>query len=171
MNRRLALIIVACMIGALLLMAAGPIPEKPLKEFTGTISCDVTKQATHDAKEKVHDTSKGEKQACVISTDQAAATGKMALKEDWADFNTKQKGAGYETQKFRLTTADGTWEGLLTTRVDNKGIKGVNGVGHGETGPYVGQKIYFRVAGDGTIYGWITQHGKDSLHADKHPGW
>lgn len=171
MNRRLALVIVACMIAVMLLVAAGPVPEKPLEEFTGSISCDVTKQATHDVKDKVHDTSKGERQTCVVSTNNAAATGVMTLKEEWGDFNTAQKGAGKEIQRFRMTTADGTWVGNLTTRVNNKAVKGVNGMGHGETGPYVGQKIYFRVADDGTIYGWITQHGADSLHADNHPGW
>ena len=170
MNRRLALVVVACMIGALLLMAAGPVPEKPIHEFTGTVSCDVVKEGTSDTRDKAHETNWGQKQVCVIKSDHNLAAGKMTLKNEWSEFNKNQQGAGYGVQHFTLKTADGTWEGLQTTRMNNKGVKAVNGVGHGQVAPYVGLKIYYRVSEDGNVHFWVTEHGKDSLHSADHPG-
>ena len=157
MNRKLALVLVACMVGALLLTAAGPIPENPLHDFSGTVSCNVTKEGTSDLKEKTHDTNWGQTQVCVLASEHDMAAGKLELENLWSEFNKKQKGAGYGVQKFRLTTADGTWEGYQITRVNNKGVQAVNGWGHGETGPYVGQKIWYRVGADGVIHGWCSE--------------
>jgi len=161
MNRKLAFVLVACMVGVLLLTAAGPIPEKPMHTFTGTVSCNVTKEGTSDTKERVHETNWGQKQLCVLASDADDAIGSMTLTNLWSDFNKKQNGAGYKVDKFRIKTADGTWEGYQVTRVNNKGVQGINGWGHGETGPYVGQKIWYRVAADGVIHGWVSEPAPD----------
>ena len=157
MNRKIALLLVICMFAALLLTAAGPIPEKPMHEFSGTVSCKVLKEGTSDTKEKTHDTNWGQEKLCVLDSEHDMAAGKLELNNLWSEFNKKQEGAGYQVDKFRLTTANGTWEGYQITRVNNKGVKAINGWGHGETGPYVGQKIWYRVAGDGVIHGWCSE--------------
>ena len=170
MNRRLALIVVACMIGALLLMAAGPVPEKPLTEGTGKISCEVTKAGTSDLKEKTHDTNWGQKEVCVIEAADTSAAGTLVVKNLWSEFNKNQKGAGFEVQNFTMTTAEGQWKGYLVTRVDKEGNKYINGWGNGWSAPYQGLKIWFRISEDGTVQYWVSQHGGDSLHAADHPG-
>jgi hypothetical protein len=41
MNRKLAFVLFVCLLGGLLVTAAGPVPEVPLNEFYGTLSCKV----------------------------------------------------------------------------------------------------------------------------------
>jgi hypothetical protein len=157
MNRKIALVVVICLFGALLLTAAGPIPEKPQHTFTGTVVCKVTDEGTSDVKEKVHETNWGKKQTCALVTDGADTTGEMTLTNLWSDFNNKQNGAGYEVDKFRIKTADGTWKGYQVIRVNKEGVHGVNGWGRGESGPSTGQKIWYRLADDGVIHGWVSE--------------
>jgi hypothetical protein len=170
MNRRLAFVVVTCMIVAMLLMAAGPVPEKPMTEGKGTISCQVTKEGTSDLKDKAHDTNWGQKELCTIKAPDVSVAGTLVAKNLWSEFNKNQKGAGFEVQTFHLTTKEGKWEGYFVTRADKEGKKYVNGWGHGQSAPYQGQKIWFRISEDGVIQYWVSQHGEDSLHSDKHPG-
>jgi hypothetical protein len=161
MNRKVLLITLAGVIAVLVLSAAAPVPEKPMHEFTGNISCTDMKEGTSDFKENTHNTNHGKVQECNITADDAMAAGTMELKTLWSTANSKQNDAGYAVEKFKLENANGVWSGYQVTRVNNDGEQYVNGWANGISGEYRGLKMWFRQHGNTVITGWCTEHAPD----------
>lgn len=156
MNRKLAVVMILCLIGGLLMVAAGPVPEVPLNEFTGTISCKTLKDGTSDTKDGAIATNWGQKQVCVLETEHVAAAGTLSRENIWSEYHVKHNGAGYGVEKFELETANGIWEGYIITRVANDGTQSINAWGQGQTGKYHGLKIWMRITEDGVVHGWCS---------------
>jgi hypothetical protein len=156
MNRKLAFVLFVCLLGGLLITAAGPVPEVPLNEFYGTLSCKVTKEGTSDTKDGALDTNFGQEQVCVLKTEHTAAAGKLTRENIKSEFHVKHNGAGYAVEKFELKTANGVWEGYIVTRVANDGTQSVNAWGKGQTGKYQGLKIWMRIDENGVVHGWCS---------------